>query len=632
MQVVSKDGGKLFLQETMIPKTLQNKSLRFCKVRSKTKKPYEKDWTNKPYKWEEIENTSDTNYGVLCGHGDLAVIDCDEPELQLAVETILPETYRVKTGGGGTHNYFFIKGLKQKLILETDNGKHLGEVQSYGTQVVGPNSIHPNGKKYEEVDQGTINTLNHDELLEFIKPFVKIKETEEIAEEELKKYKGIDALRIEKIWGTKRLSFRNGEYYGEHPIHGSEGGSNFWINPSKNSWHCFRCNSGGGPLSAIAVKEKIIDCGESKKGSLRGKDAYDAIQMAQEKYGLVKETLSEDEKSERPDENPIEILWDEDLETYEEEDKEWIIEKLIPTRSVCVLTGKRGTMKTFITMLMSYSVAAGLPFLDHFKTRQGGVIYLDKENGVPILRGRKRMIKKGLGLSDTLPIGYICFSTLKIDKNTDLWKIEEKIEEHNPALLIIDTYRRGITFDENDAGAVSKLFVDALRPLVEKHNISIILIHHNRKSSQGESRDEMDEIRGSSDLANYADIILKTERKAGNLVLKQLKNRNAREEPPIEVGVEFNEEEGFLKMTYGGEFKHSTKSEKCVEIICLWITEKKLHSFTTHEAQQECDKLNFKVGTFKNALVDMQNANLIKKTMKGVYEVNQQKFIVDRAE
>jgi len=340
----------------------------------------------------------------------------------------------------------------------------------------------------------------------------------------------------------------------------------------------------------------------------------------------------EEETAEIEDQNPIQILWDEDLETFEEEDKEWIIEKLIPTRSVCVLTGKRGTMKTFVTMLMSYSVAAGLPFLGHFQTKQGGILYLDKENGVPIMRGRKRMIKKGLGLAATLPIGYICFSQLKIDKNIDLWKLEEKIVEHKPALLIIDTYRRGISFDENDAGAVSKLFVDALRPMVEKHNISIILIHHNRKSSQGDSRDEMDEIRGSSDLANYADIIMKTERKAGNLVLKQLKNRNAREEPPIEIGVEFNEEEDFLKMTYGGEFKSVTKSEKCVEVLCLWITEKKLHSFTTNDAQKMCNKLNFKVGTFKNALIDMLNANLITKLMKGVYEVNQQKFVVDRAE
>ena len=60
------------------------------------------------------------------------------------------------------------------------------------------------------------------------------------------------------------------EYFGSHPIHGSESGSNFWINPSKNMWHCFRCDSGGGPLAAIAVKEGIIDCSEANKGSLRG--------------------------------------------------------------------------------------------------------------------------------------------------------------------------------------------------------------------------------------------------------------------------------------------------------------------------------------------------------------------------
>ena len=57
----------------------------------------------------------------------------------------------------------------------------------------------------------------------------------------------------------------------------------------------------------------------------------------------------------------------------------------------------------------------------------------------------------------------------------------------------------------------------------------------------------MDEIRGSSDLANYADIILKTERKEGNLVLKQLKCRNAKEQEPIRIITEIDEEEKLLK-------------------------------------------------------------------------------------
>jgi len=242
-----------------IPKQLQG--FKFCRVRKGTKKPFEKDWTKKPYTYKEIKKfLSKENYGVLCGYENLSVIDCDSKELQLAVEKCLPITFRVKTGGGGTHNYFFVPNLEKKLILES--GKtHLGEIQSYGTQVVGPNSIHPNKRKYEVLLNVPISKISQDKLMDFAKPFIKeIEETEEIAKKENEVHSEIDNLSISSIWGLSGLKKHGQEYYGSHPIHNSEGGMNFWINPLKNTWHCFRHQSGGGPLSAIAVKEGIIDC------------------------------------------------------------------------------------------------------------------------------------------------------------------------------------------------------------------------------------------------------------------------------------------------------------------------------------------------------------------------------------
>jgi len=60
------------------------------------------------------------------------------------------------------------------------------------------------------------------------------------------------------------------EIRGSHPVHGSTTGQNFAINPHQNSWHCFRCGSGGGPLEWIAVEAEIIDCSEVRPGCLQG--------------------------------------------------------------------------------------------------------------------------------------------------------------------------------------------------------------------------------------------------------------------------------------------------------------------------------------------------------------------------
>ena len=315
----------------------------------------------------------------------------------------------------------------------------------------------------------------------------------------------------------------------------------------------------------------------------------------------------------------VPIIWEHELRDWEEEEREWIIDRLIPSHSVCILTGKRGTLKTFIALLMSYAIASGESFLDKFSTRKGGVIYLDKENGVHIMKKRTSMIKKGLQLnSEKLPIGFICFSQLKIDKLSSVVALEEIIDEFTPSLLIIDTYRRGISFDENDAGKVSELFVDTLRPLVEKNNISILLIHHDRKSGQGYG-DEMDELRGSSDLANYADIILKMERKGGSLILKQLKNRNAEEEQPIKISSEFVEDS--VKLTYQGEFIKQTMADKCVELLTIWIAENDIKQFKTAEAKAIAFKGGIKETNFKMALEELQNIGIITNIGFGLYDV-----------
>ena len=605
----------------MISKQLKN--LKFCRIKRGTKKPFEKDWTNKHYSFDEISKFKNENYGVHCGINNLGVIDSDNEALQIAVENLLPKTYRIKTGSGGVHNYFFIKDLDQKLILETETGTHLGEVQWKGQQVVGPGSIHPNGKTYEELNQEPITEISAELIYENFKPFIKqLRETEQTVAWEKKQGSEIDDLSVANIWGTVGLvSNDKGEYYGSHPIHGSDGGTNFWINPSKNMWHCFRCQSGGGVLSAIAVKEGIIECNQARAGALRGSKAFECIELAHQKYGLLRTEPIINYEESKQEQDEIKIIWEHELPSYIEEDKEWIIDRLIPSKSIVITTGKRGTLKTFVTLLMAYSVATGEDFLGKFSTRKGGVLYLDKENGIGIMKKRTAMLRKGLEIEGKFPIGFICFSQLKLDKLGSMMLIEKAVKEHKPALLIVDTYRRSVGYDENDAGKVSELFVDTLRPLVEKYNLSIILIHHNRKGGYGESPDEMDELRGSSDLANYADIILKMERNRNSLILKQLKNRNAEESKPIKIKTDFNEEENYVKLVYDGEYMKQSQADKCVEILEIWIAENKTTQFKTKDAKEIAFKKGVKETNFKHALEIMQNAGLVKKEGFGLYSV-----------
>lgn len=316
------------------------------------------------------------------------------------------------------------------------------------------------------------------------------------------------------------------------------------------------------------------------------------------------------------------LIWEKDLKNIQEQNTEWLIERLIPPKAVGVWTGKRGSFKTFLTLSAVFCASRGLNFLGKYPCKQSRVLYLDKENGTAIIKERVSLIKRGLGVEEQdFDIAFICFSQLKIDNYEDMKLIEKVIADNNINLLVVDTYRRAISFDENSAGDVSFLFVDTLRPLVEKYNLSIVLIHHDRKGSgQG---DEMDEIRGSSDLANYCDFILKNERKGKKIILKQLKCRNAPEIEPIEISYE-TDETSFIKFNCLGNYEPQTSEDKAVETLMVWISQKGITHFKTKEAQEIAFNKGIKKQNFFSALNSMQDLNLIKQVGRGEYEVQNQ--------
>ena len=96
-----------------LPKQLQSDCFGFVKLSGKTKKPFEKEWQNKPYTYEGIQSWIEEghNYGVLGGHGDLVVIDADTNEIDKVVKDELPPTFTVRTPLKGHHYYYICKDI-----------------------------------------------------------------------------------------------------------------------------------------------------------------------------------------------------------------------------------------------------------------------------------------------------------------------------------------------------------------------------------------------------------------------------------------------------------------------------------------------------------------------------------------
>ena len=70
----------------------------------------------------------------------------------------LPSTFTVQTGSKGFHMYYFVPDLDTKIVLQNDKG-HFGEIQFDRSQVIAPNSVHPNGNTYKVIHNNDIETI-----------------------------------------------------------------------------------------------------------------------------------------------------------------------------------------------------------------------------------------------------------------------------------------------------------------------------------------------------------------------------------------------------------------------------------------------------------------------------------------
>lgn len=276
------------MAKSIIPPQLQKDTFGFVKLRKDSKVPFELNWPDKPYSYKEIQAWIDqgNNYGVLGGYGDLVIIDADTLELSHIVQQRLTNTFTVKSSRFAYHHYFICEEIKNKItILKKDNIPH-GEIRSHGSQVVGPGSIHPEaGTRYTVVNDIEIAEVSREQIYSVLSEYITAnlpKEDKKDIEVDSSNINIVDVLNKKNIY-TRRIG---DQLVCAHPVHGSTNNTNFVVNPEKNVWHCFRCNSGGGALSLIAVLEGLIQCQEAVSGGLRGSKFFETQHIAREKYGF----------------------------------------------------------------------------------------------------------------------------------------------------------------------------------------------------------------------------------------------------------------------------------------------------------------------------------------------------------
>jgi hypothetical protein len=119
-----------------------------------------------------------TNRAVILGTSSCgaAVIDIDAPGLEHRIfddfDAVLGQTLVTKTGSGGIHVYVIPKTPYPVKRLDDDQGNHI-DIQTQGTYVIAPGSIHPNGNTYEIISRvkTIIEDFNMEKFVERLATF-----------------------------------------------------------------------------------------------------------------------------------------------------------------------------------------------------------------------------------------------------------------------------------------------------------------------------------------------------------------------------------------------------------------------------------------------------------------------------
>jgi hypothetical protein len=180
---------------------------------------------------------------------------------------------------------------------------------------------------------------------------------------------------------------------------------------------------------------------------------------------------------------------------------DWLVDGMIAKGDVAMFIGEPSIGKSWLTMDLAVAVATdGETWLgqDLNLPSDARVLYIDEENPEDVIRGR--LAKLGLTPESASRIRYLSHQGVKLDRYPE--RILDEVYAFGPSVIIMDSFTRFHSQDENSAGAMSQVINDGIMPLSRDAGATVFVLHHTIKSDGGSS---FARSRGSGDLTASPD-------------------------------------------------------------------------------------------------------------------------------
>ena len=209
----------------------------------------------------------------------------------------------------------------------------------------------------------------------------------------------------------------------------------------------------------------------------------------------------------------------------------YLIEPFLPMGGLALLHGKRGIGKSFLGTTIMEAVCKGEPLFGIFPTVQSRVCYVQLDMTDAVFQDRLKQAGDYYRFEGWDVLTGVA-NMMKANRKTE-WV--QKVHQNRPGLIIIDTLRKAHKWAENESDTPSK-FLTKMRELFGA--ITIILIHHDKKSpAEGiVNQDEM--FRGSGAWLDDMDLGLHVIKKPDGIWVDFSKVRTCPDIEPIAVKID----------------------------------------------------------------------------------------------
>ncbi len=154
---------------------------------------------------------------------------------------------------------------------------------------------------------------------------------------------------------------------------------------------------------------------------------------------------------------------------------------ILLNQTLLLISGKKKTLKTMLTMNLALGLANGKTFSLFEIHKKHRVLLLSAEGGYFPNRRRIKKMSKRFSSKDEIKLDLSFDSRLRIDLRDGQNRLREILKHFKPEVLILDPLIKFHNCEENSSKEMNVVMTQ-LRNLIEDFNISIILVHHMGKS------------------------------------------------------------------------------------------------------------------------------------------------------